>query len=782
MREGTAISARPPFGPSNRAATLLLAVGFAMLVLVSYADPLFLHRTFAGRDLLAYNLPMEKAIHDAYARGRLPVWFAEVSGGRPLLANPNAGALYPVRALLSMLPFARSVQVFPILHWILAGIGVIFLMTVMGASSGARWLAAVTYTFSGVVVSEVFFPHILPGMMLLPWVVWAIARPSKGRQRILLLSLLFGLDLLAGDLFTIGIALACCVLWIVLEIEVPRRRPIALQFIGAFLLGCCLAAPQIIATSLWIPETNRAVLGLKLWNTLFYSISPCRLLEFLIPYPFGPTWALDPGAIWAKAAFHGRPVGLFATLFCGSLAFVAVPVAWRARRAGVRFARAVLLSTLIFSVLPSLLPARWGNVESPLALRNPEKLAVGAVLALALLAGMAFDRLREERPRQRWTLLIGATLALLAGVSVLRPALASGLARRLTGSDSLTATTGGSWIPQALTEAGLYWMATVVALELLRINPRRMSAFSVALLTVVPVLATRKIAQTFPQQEALVPTAFARMVQKRDPSNAFRVLGESFYQGPTDLFRSQLSTGIAIDFERRNWFEDTAALWNRGTVFNGDFDAGDLARVEALRKLSGFAAAYRDSAPLFENLSLRWGIRFRDAPPLSGFHRIGGDALQDWDEDPAALPDVRLLEDWREEPSSLTALNVFPTLVRGEAVLESQNRKDGHARPGQIRILEKSPERMVVETRTSDPTWLFVLRAAWSYRSMRLDGQSIEQVPAQLAFSAVPIPPGKHRLVWEEIVPGGGVSRFGPILYLMAVLGIGISRNGRFRW
>ena len=76
----------------------LPALAFAALVVAAYATPLFVRRNFSGRDLIAYNLPMEKSIHDAYARGRLPIWSPYVSGGRPLVPNPNAGALYPVRA------------------------------------------------------------------------------------------------------------------------------------------------------------------------------------------------------------------------------------------------------------------------------------------------------------------------------------------------------------------------------------------------------------------------------------------------------------------------------------------------------------------------------------------------------------------------------------------------------------------------------------------------------------------------------------------------------------
>ncbi len=91
----------------------LPGVLLVLLIGAVYSDPLFFRRNFAGRDLLAYNLPMEKAVHDAYGRGRLPVWMPEISGGRPLLPNPNIGALYPVRPLLALVPFPLAMRIFP---------------------------------------------------------------------------------------------------------------------------------------------------------------------------------------------------------------------------------------------------------------------------------------------------------------------------------------------------------------------------------------------------------------------------------------------------------------------------------------------------------------------------------------------------------------------------------------------------------------------------------------------------------------------------------------------
>ena len=56
-----------------------------------------------------------------------------------------------------------------------------------------------------------------------------------------------------------------------------------------------------------------------------------------------------------------------------------------------------------------------------------------------------------------------------------------------------------------------------------------------------------------------------------------------------------------------------------------------------------------------------------------------------------------------------------------------------------------------------------------SHRVVRLDEREVEVFPAQLAFSAIAIPPGQHRVEWEESFPGWSVSRFGPLLYAAAI-------------
>ncbi len=757
MREAPPAVARGQ-ASARRALPGLLFTGLVVLV---YADPLFSSRNFVGRDLLAYNLPLEKSVHDAWARGRLPVWTPEVSGGRPLLPNPNAGALYPVRPLLSAVPFPLAMRLYPILHWIAAGLGTLALLSAIGRTRGAAWAGAVTYVFSGVSVSEVFFPHIQPGMALLPWLLWAAARPwSRPASQTLALGLLFTLDFLAADVFTGALAILAVALWFAFETGPGPGRGRAFGRLAAALLLATLAAlPQIVATALWIPETSRAVLGMKVSEVTHFSVSPWRLLELVVPYPFGETWRLDPGQVWGWGAFRRGAMGLFTTLYAGALAAIGL-VAWRERAPGAAFARALALISLVLLVAPSLLAARWGGLASPLALRHPEKFAVALVLVLSFFAALLLDRPRTAGSDSRVPLAVAALLAVAAGAAALWPEAAGRLASGLVGGASPAPQAAALQLPRALAEAGLLWAGTLAALALWRRPSRPARAAALMLLTLAPLLATRRIPLVVAETEAFGPTLLARWIAQEDPEAFYRTLGESIYSSSAEAAASGLGWA---ELPRESWIYYTPILWGRGTVFNYDFDAGDLARVESLRRLSSAAFDFPEGAAFFGNLSLKFGVRRRGQPAAPGFRPFGGNTGQIWDAHDGALPDIRLATRWREEPGALAAAARLRETGAGELLLETGRRADGQAPPGTLRLIERSPERIRLQTDTPEPAWLFVLRAFWSHRDVRVDGEPVDTVPAYLAYTALPVPAGTHEIDWKESVPGGKVSRLGPL-------------------
>ncbi len=430
-------------------------------------------------------------------------------------------------------------------------------------------------------------------------------------------------------------------------------------------------------------------------------------------------------------------------------------------------------------MLPSLLPRAWHRLPSPLPLRNPEKFAVAIVLALAIFAARGYEAYRR-RPPGRVVLGIAALFAGAALFATLWPETSGSLATLLVNRQSELAQVAAAKLPGTLAEAGLLWVATALALEGARRGRRASSLVSLLLLTAVPIAASRRIAKVAPEGEIFGPSPFAIRVRRADPQGAFRVLGESIYRPLESSEPYELTELGRLEEPRRAWTEHTHAMWGYGTVFNSDFDAGDLSRLESLRRVSSVAAGYRDSAPFFGNLSLRWGIRMRRQEPVSAFRPIGGDGAVAWDELRPVYPDIRLATRWREVTGSLDALEAIRDVGPGELLLETGRRARGEARPGKLRVLEKSPERLRLEVEAADPTWLFVLRSFWSHRTILRDGNPVEAVPAYLAFSAVPIPAGRHAIEWRERVPGGRWSRFGPLLAGIAFAALaGAARRAR---
>ena len=272
-------------------------------------------------------------------------------------------------------------------------------------------------------------------------------------------------------------------------------------------------------------------------------------------------------------------------------------------------------------------------------------------------------------------------------------------------------------------------------------------------------------------------------MQKQDPEGRYRALGEMAYRPPGALEAAESGNDLGfLEIVRRNFDQHSQVLWGRGAVFNVDFDNGDLSRIESVRKLSGMAERFRDPGGFFGSLALRWGIRYRDqVPPVAGFAHVRDQGSDAWDENSEALPDIRLVTGWKEEPDVLAALRDVSALPAGSIVVETGRAAEGAAPPGRVRILERSPERLILETESEAPAWLFVLRGFWRHRVVRVDGREVEVAPAQLAFSAVAVPAGRHRIEWEESLPGWNVSRFGPPAYGLAIAALFTASRRRAR-
>lgn len=286
----------------------------ALFVLLLFYRLLFTDRVLASGDILHYFYPYRDYAAASLRAGRIPLWNPYIFMGAPFLANPQAGALYPLHWPLSWLPVTRQLYWSGAIHaWILALGGCVLMRR-----WGAGWLAAVS---AGVVLAGSGFyggllGHInqMNGAAWLPWLLWALEgrwaseeRVKKSEERegvtgywrlaslysrygalLLPFALFVALTLLAGHTQTTYINLFGVGAWLVatsLRAYSYGFRLLAASFfiyVLGVLLGALLAAAQLVPT-LELSQLGLRSGGLSYVDVTSFSLRPLMLHWTLLP-------------------------------------------------------------------------------------------------------------------------------------------------------------------------------------------------------------------------------------------------------------------------------------------------------------------------------------------------------------------------------------------------------------------------------------------------------------------------------------------------------------------
>jgi hypothetical protein len=754
------------------------------LVVLLFADLLFRPVMIFGRDVSSYFLPLENAVHRAWASGQLPIWLAGVSGGKPLLPNPNAGVFYPLRLAAAVLPLAAGFKLYLVAHVFLAGWGAMRLVRTLGISRSGQLVAAAAYGLSGPFLSTLLFSNMLPGAAALPWAALAglgLARRADPRRAALAAALLTAV-VFGGEPFTL--LLSAGVLFVFASTAEPARRLRAAGLAAAACGAAVVAAGvQLVPMFLYLPETFRAQVRFRLLATLQWSLSPARLLEWLVPYPFGDPTQFVAWKTWGGRFFDGRPGGYFATLFCGAFAAAAMllPAARPRERSVRRALRGIFAASMILSSAAIFVPKRLLSLPTRLALRYPEKLVLGAILVMAVWAAHAWDAARTDR--RIGAILGGVAAALLAAGAVTR-VFAPAAARAMlawTGDGRAPAEVVARELPRALFSGGLHWaLAGIAALLLARFPGRRLLvAAALAAVTADVALATRRIVTTAPESDVLGPPAAVAAIRALDPGARYSFVPQAMYfpiAGARDAERGRRGDRPP-EIALRAF---AGSLWGIPSVLNSDPDASDLAGHAFARRdlFDVLARSPGEVAPFLAGYSVRWLVRFSDAPPLPGVVSRAAAGEVTIDEVPDAVPRVSIAEDWKAFPTAAAAERVLRDTapLPSTAILETGTEGAGADAPGRLLALKESENGFDADVSCPAGCWLRVTRGWWRFRDVRIDGRRAEAVPERIALSALRVPPGTHRVSWKERVPGG---IFGALASAIGLAAIGVAAGRR---
>lgn len=748
-----------------------------LLLLLAVLSPLILgSETLYARDVLHSHFPLKAAQALLMKGGELPLIDPYRAGGQPLLGNLNAVPLYPTNLLYLVASPLWALNAHFWLHWLLAPLAFFWLGRAWGLSHRAAWAGGVIYATSGFFLSQLNLYNLVAGAALAPAMIAACLEAWTGRRRALVaLALLWTLLILAGDPLFGALALALGASAAIVQHGWRPAQPLAVG--AAVLCGTLIAAPQIVETLRILGLSFRGHWQYSPQAALAQSWDPRAALEALMPLFFGrPDYSF-----WGRRFFGGNEP-LFFSLYPGWVCLALVAAAGRVREKRHLWAwGAALLG--VFFVLGAWNPVIRALYLLPGAsmLRYPVKFWLLVAIGLSLLAAIGFERLLQGSGRWAATLVLGAGLALLAGLWIALSFAAPSTLALLRGLD-----------PQRLSEAvlsaeRLRWSAvallsglSLIGALLLLAWGRRRPAIAGALLLFLHAGTQLFFLQPLYDTDSVRPYREPPPLLADVPADSLVVHG-----GFNSLFGKQRGSLAAFPDRRTLWlsrrffaelYPFSGIQWGRSYAFNPSPEGLDsFFQVALSRRLPALSDPDRLAILAASGVDLLLLDRELEAAAQ------GGVELRRVVEGPVG--DLRLYALKQRAASAQLAGTVYPA-PHLNAALTLLTRPgfdpttmvvvpgDGAARtspPGRVETLVEETERLLFTVDSPAGGVLALRRAYLDLYRASIDGEPAPTIITNVHRLGVEVPPGEHRVeIWVDRRP----TRLARVLALLGLAGL----------
>jgi hypothetical protein len=733
---------------------LLVAVVTLALIVVLYPGAMLRGESFFERDLHLDWYPRLAAIVRGLSAGSWPLWDLSIGFGQPLLADPGAQVLYPATWLVLALPWGAAYTAFVGLHLLAGALGTARVAAVLGAGRTGSVAAAVLWVLSGPVQSSVNLWHHFAGAAWMPWVLLATDRAVRrpGVARALGLAVAASLQVLAGSADACAMTLVLAAGWALVRLgeRLRRRQPAGGTVL--VLLATALLVAGLTAVQWWpaldvLGRSPRRALAEDLRTA--WAVPPEGLWRIVAPLdparvPFEPeTW---------RHLYDRADHPFLLSIYLGLPALVLASLALATRR-GRRHALPLVLALVAaigFAMGPHA--SLYGPAASLLPVlrifRYPSKAMLGAGLVAALLGGLGAGALARRRLTPRGLGLAAATALAAAAVTALACARYRGPAE---------------WPLGSLLAAGVALLLVLSARAGLR--PGLASVAAVALAAVDLIGAHADLSATAP----------VRMILDRPPAAAFvdRTQGRRLYVydyhsvrgtserhlGRPDPYRTAVPPPgldprvFYLLAQRLYLLPPSAGLF--GLEGSYDLDLRGLYPRD-LNDLTFFLRRF-EGTPFHERL-----LRMGAVGTVLSLHRRGLEDLRLERTLPSLFPEpIRV---WRVPGALPRSWVVGRTRVADagaafqalldpdfdparEAIVAGGEALDGPPDfAGASRLAWLGVDRLRIDAEASAPALLVLADAYDPGWRATVDGRPAAVVRANVAFRAVPLPPGRHRV------------------------------------
>jgi hypothetical protein len=375
--------------PFNFFTPLRFGILLAALIFAAFPQVILGLETFVARDFGFFAYPLAHFQRDCFWRGELPFWNPYNNCGIPLLAQWNTMPLYPPSLIYLTLPLEWSLSFFCLLHLWFAGFGMYFLARRWTGNNFAAAFAGTVFSFNGFTLNLIMWPSHIATFAWMPWVVLAVELAwREGGKKIFLASIVGALQMLAGGpeiIFLTWIFLAGLFVQQSVAAESSRGKMFR-RFPLVVILVILLSAAQLFPFLDLVSHSQRE----SGYADLRWSMPVFGLANFLVPMAFGGTWNagvfFQYGQSWTSSYYLG-----IGTLWLALLAL------WKTRGRRVWLLGIFAVASLIFALGENtpVLPIIRKIIPQLSLITYPIKYISLAVFAAPLLAAFALANLQR---------------------------------------------------------------------------------------------------------------------------------------------------------------------------------------------------------------------------------------------------------------------------------------------------------------------------------------------------------------------------------------------------
>jgi hypothetical protein len=396
-------------------------------------------------DNVQQNYPLHVLVGSMLRHGQLPLWDQYIYSGTPLLTGFNAGAFYPLMGFFVILPDRAAWIALEVVLFAGIGVGMYVFLRALALSTVACLLAALTFTFSGTVFSQINHVDMTEGLVAVPWMLLAVLHIIRdGRWRwSVLLGVGFALVILGGAPEAMLDTAILVVLFAGLTAGLDRVRwwRVLTRGGAGALLALALGAIQWLPGLATIANSQRSGFGGSFAILGSYP-RPDGLLT-LVPYLYGGYGHLGEAGFFAS--YNLPEVGIY----LGILPIIALLVLWLPSwpsRLVPRDRRTWYVVALVGVLLALGANTPLEHVFNAVPLYGHQRLQSRNMIDFSFAACVLFagwiDRHQEAEDRwvsfDRWTGLIPLGIVLtLVGLAVFDP---DGMLSALAGASATSST------------------------------------------------------------------------------------------------------------------------------------------------------------------------------------------------------------------------------------------------------------------------------------------------------------------------------------------------------